>query len=252
MISLSRVHWVGALAAALSMSVSKAPDPFMGPGISRELAADRSANIGNIRYAMRLAVASTDVARGSITVRFRVKRTADVVLDFRGSRLTNVAVNDKSANTAFNGMHLRIPAEAIRAGENVVTADFSTPIAAAGASIIKFHDDKDGADYLYTLLVPSDANLLFPCFDQPDLKARLTLELTVPQKWKALANGITEHVDSADGIARYQFRETDPLPTYLFAFAAGPWKSFTGGPPPAPPRGGAPPPAGGGGGAVQD
>ena len=36
----------------------------------------------------------------------------------------------------------------------------------------------------------------FPCFDQPDLKARLTLELTVPQRWNALANGITENVDT--------------------------------------------------------
>ena len=48
-------------------------------------------------------------------------------------------------------------------------------IAASGASIIKTHD-ADGSDYLYTLLVPADANQLFPCFDQPDLKARVTLD----------------------------------------------------------------------------
>src|SRR5205814_236924 len=123
--------------------------------------------------------------------------------------------------------HLRIPSSAITVGDNVVSADFTTPIAPAGSSIIKFHDDKEGNDYLYTLLVPSDANLLFPCFDQPDLKARLTLTLVVPKAWQALANGVTEHV-SDDGEARvYQFRETDPLPTYLFAFAAGPWKEYT-------------------------
>ena len=32
------------------------------------------------------------------------------------------------------------------------------------------------------------------------------------------------------GVTTYRFRETDPLPTYLFAFAAGPWHEFTGGP----------------------
>src|SRR5207248_11704143 len=139
-----------------------------------------------------------------------------------------VAVNNRSVTTVFNGAHLRIPAEAVHEGSNVVTADFSTPIAAAGASIIKFHYDKDGSDYLYTLLVPSDANLLFPCFDQPDLKARLTLTLKVPAAWTAIANGITARVDSGggSGAATYRFRESDPLPTYLFAFAAGPWKSF--------------------------
>jgi aminopeptidase N len=216
--------------ATLSMLGAGAPDPIMGPGISRELATERAANISQVRYALRLSVASLDQGRGSISIRFTAKKASDVVVDFRGPRLANIAVNDRSTTTTFNGMHLRIPGEAIHAGENVVTADFSTPIAAAGASIIKFHDDKDNSDYLYTLLVPSDANLLFPCFDQPDLTARLSLELTVPQRWKALANGITEHIDTAAGLAIYKFRETDPLPTYLFAFAAGPWTSFTGGP----------------------
>src|SRR5205814_5281268 len=123
--------------------------------------------------------------------------------------------------------HLRIPSSAITVGDNVVSADFTTPIAPAGSSIIKSHDDKDGNDYLYTLLVPSDANLLFPCFDQPDLKARLTLTLIVPKSWQALANGITERVSESDSGRVYEFRETDPLPTYLIAFAAGLWTRFT-------------------------
>ncbi len=229
MATLSHLRVFAALAASTLFWTPPA-DPIMGPGVSQQLAADRSSNISGIRYGLQLAVGPTDLARGTIRVRFAAKRSANVVLDFRGPRLTNVAVNNRTVTTEFNGAHLRIPAEAINAGDNLVTADFSTPIAAAGASIIKFHDDKDGSDYLYTLLVPSDANLLFPCFDQPDLKARLTLELSVPQRWKALANGITEQVDTAVGIATYRFRETDPLPTYLFAFAAGPWKSFTGGP----------------------
>jgi aminopeptidase N len=232
MLSLAHLRVVAALAstAALSSAHRSAPDPILGPGVSRALAAERSANISAVRYGMRLSVGAADVGRGSISVRFVAKRATDIVLDFRGPRLDNIAVNSRAATTTFNGMHLLIPAEAVHAGENVVTADFSTPIAAAGASIIKFHDDKDGSTYLYTLLVPSDANLLFPCFDQPDLKARMTLELTVPAGWRALANGITEQVDTANGTSVYHFRETDPLPTYLFAFAAGPWKSFTGGP----------------------
>ena len=44
-------------------------------------------------------------------------------------------------------------------------------------------------DFLYTIFVPARAHLTFPCFDQPDLKARYTLELTVPADWQAVANG---------------------------------------------------------------
>jgi aminopeptidase N len=218
---------------ALLAGAAPAPrpaDPYMGAGVSRELAVERSALLSGVRYGMQLSLVATDTARGRITVRFNARRSADVVLDFRGTGLTNVRVNDAAVKTTFNGAHLRVPAGAIRIGDNTVSADFTTLIAPAGAAIIKSHDDKDGSDYLYTLLVPSDANLLFPCFDQPDLKARMTLSLTVPHAWKALANGVTEHVDSSDRTATYRFHESDPLPTYLFAFAAGPWKEFTGGP----------------------
>lgn len=205
-------------------------DPYMGPGVSKQLAAKRSHELVAIRYQIELSVADRDTARGTVAVHFQAKGPTDVVLDFRGPSLTGVLVNGARAATTFNGAHLRIPAASVRAGENVVTADFKSLIAPAGASIIRFHDDRDGNDYLYTLLVPSDANALFPCFDQPDLKAKLTLALTVPRAWEAIANGITTQVDSAAATRTFHFRETDPLPTYLFAFAAGPWQTRKGGP----------------------
>jgi aminopeptidase N len=201
----------------------------MDPGVSHQLASARSKQISAIRYAMNLAVTGRDTARGSIVIRFRAKDEADVILDFRGPEIANLVVNGDSVKATFNGAHIRVPAASIKVGENAVSADFKTLIAPAGASIIRFHDDKDANDYLYTLLVPSDANLLFPCFDQPDLKARLTLTLTVPKAWQALANGVTETVARGETATVYRFRETDPLPTYLFAFAAGPWKEFTSG-----------------------
>jgi aminopeptidase N len=216
-----------ALTAALAFSEPPPADPLMAPGISRELADARSKQISAVRYSVKLSLAARDTARGSITIRFRAKSHGDVVVDFRGPSLSKIVVNGGSATTTFNGAHLRIPSPAIKVGENVVSADFTTPFAPAVSSIIRTHDDKDGSDYLYTLLVPSDANLLIPCFDQPDLKARLTLTLVVPTAWQALANGVTEHVSETDSGRVYRFRETDPLPTYLFAFAAGPWTKFT-------------------------
>lgn len=211
-------------------AASTAPDPLMGPGISKELATARARDLSAVRYGLALSVAERDTARGTVAVRFRARRSADVILDFRGPSLTNVRVNGATVATTFNGAHLRVPAAAIKVGDNEITADFRSLIAPAGASIIRFHDDKDGNDFLYTLLVPSDANALFPCFDQPDLKARMSLALTVPRGWSALANGITERADSSrTGFTTFHFRESDPLPTYLFAFAAGPWDHVNGG-----------------------
>jgi len=110
----------------------------------------------------------------------------------------------------------------MRMGANRVEVAFTTPIAAAGASIIRTRDVTDGREYLYTLLVPSDAHLLFPCFDQPDLKGRLTLSLTTPVAWSALGNGPLKERDSTATVITHRFGETRPLSTYLMAFAAGP------------------------------
>ena len=63
-----------------------------------------------------------------------------------------------------------------------------------------------------------------PLFDQPNLKARFELTLEAPAGWVAVANGETlEAPDGgdADGPATWRFAETQPIPTYLFAFAAG-------------------------------
>ena len=77
-------------------------------------------------------------------------------------------------------------------------------------------------EFLYTLFVPARARLTFPCFDQPDLKARYTLTLEVPADWQAVANGAEAGRSRMDGgRSRIQFAETPPLPTYLFAFVAG-------------------------------
>jgi aminopeptidase N len=150
-------------------------------------------------------------------------------VDFRGFSMSAPLVNGHPTSLKGDGAHLRIPAALLKGSENSIEAEFRSPIAAAGASIIRYHDSTDGADYLYTLLVPSDANLLFPCFDQPDLKARVTLTLITPRGWKALGNGALVGVDSTSrsGVATHHFRQSDPISTYLIAFAAGPWSTST-------------------------
>ena len=55
-----------------------------------------------------------------------------------------------------------------------MSAQFTAPVAPAGKAITRYEDRDDHTEYLYTLFVPMDASMAFPCFDQPDLKARFT------------------------------------------------------------------------------
>jgi aminopeptidase N len=214
--------------AALLIGAAPAPadsiDAFMGPGVSRELAQHRAAQLRAVAYELSLDLLSRDSARGVVTVHFERVRPGDVILDFRGPAMGEVVVNGRSLERpVWNGAHLRVPDAALRNGANEVRLQFTAAIAPAGASIIRFTDGTDGEDYLYTLLVPADANQLFPCFDQPDLKARLTLSLTLPPHWAALSNAPLAQRDSTATRVIHRFAPTEPISTYLMAFAAGPW-----------------------------
>ncbi len=201
---------------------------LVDPGVSRELATYRAERISNVRYNLHLDITARDSAIGHVSIRFDRRGKGDVILDFRGQHLANATVNGTSLKAyTNNGAHISVPASAVRDGANTLEFNFVTPIAASGASIIRFHDTSDDTDYLYTLLVPADANQLFPCFDQPDLKARVTLELTTSRAWTSIANGSMAHADTAEHTVRVRFAETKPISTYLIGFAAGPWGQVT-------------------------
>jgi aminopeptidase N len=62
------------------------------------------------------------------------------------------------------------------------------------------------------------------------LKARVTLALVIPRGWTAVANGAAAAADSTDTATTVRFAETEPISTYLIAFAAGPWQTVSRGP----------------------
>jgi aminopeptidase N len=230
-LALSSLVLLAALAWAPSLDAQaqRTPhmDELMQPGVSLELARHRAATLHDVRYRLELDVTAADSAPGRVTATFhRAAGAGDLVLDFRGPSLGAVIANGAPvADAEWRNGHLRVPARHLRDGENEVTAGFVARIAPAGASIIRFDDASDGGTYLYTLLVPADANQLFPSFDQPDLKARFRYAITAPAAWKVLANGPGQREEAGE-TARWTFAETEPISTYLAAFAAGPWRTW--------------------------
>jgi aminopeptidase N len=214
------------LAAALSFLSVFAQDP--GPGIDRELARARKRQIDRVRYTLtfRLDPAQQRVG-GDVLVEFDLSNGEDprrgVVLDFDGAALGAVRVNGVGLENArrTNG-HVLLPREQLSRGENSFEAEFASDVAATGTPLSSYRDEASGRVYWYTLLVPADAHRLFPCFDQPDLKARFRLRLEAPAEWQVLANApATDTRLVREGWVRHEFAETEPICTYLFAFAAG-------------------------------
>ena len=220
--------------AALVLSVgfianALAAVPGLEPGVSRELAQWRVKQYRDVRYSLTLLLApGAATLQGSARVEVSLpERVPELVLDWRpspASRLTRLRVNGKPARAKPDREHLIIPAKLLRSGKNRLTFSFESPIAPSGSAVTRYLDREDRAEYVYTLFVPSDASSAFPCFDQPDLKARFKLELLLPRAWTAVGNAPVAHMDDAgNSVRRIQFKETRPISTYLFAFAAGPF-----------------------------
>lgn len=69
--------------------------------------------------------------------------------------------------------------------------------------------------------MPALARYVFPCFDQPDLKARFSLTLEIPAAWTAVSNTAVITDEVTGNTRRIRFGATSPLSTYTFSFAAG-------------------------------
>ena len=119
---------------------------------------------------------------------------------------------DRTAPWDFSDGHIVLPAYVTSEGQNTIVIEFE-----AGTDALNRSED-----FLYALFVPARARLTFPCFDQPDLKARFTLSLTTPPGWEAVSNGAAgERWGNGSFFTNHSFAETPPIPTYLFSFAAG-------------------------------
>ena len=174
-------------------------------GVSRALAQYRSSHISDVWYDLSFNVPSekSKPVYFEETLMFDWTGEEDLQIDFQGeaSQLSKeILVNDKRIQTVFRNEHIIIPAQFLVQGGNSVTV--------CGFSGDKALNRSD--DYLYTLFVPDHARSVFPCFDQPDLKARFYLNLTVPDGWVSISNDTKK-----------------PIPTYLFSFTAGKFQKMT-------------------------
>ena len=187
-------------------------------GVSRELARQRKADIRSLRYELsfRIPEKKEEEVTGQVKILFAQTERQTVVLDFREDpeKVKVVKVNGQAAEVRIVNEHIVVPAQYLVEGANEIEIGF-----VAGNQSLNRNEE-----YLYTLLVPERARTLFPCFDQPDLKATFALQLDIPEEWVAVANASIRKQYFEGDRKKLVFGETHPLSTYLFAFLAGRWQ----------------------------
>lgn len=208
------VALLGLLPLAAACADARLDD--LEPGVSLQLAETRAATVSEVAYHVALTIPEErDVAvEGSIRIAFTWDdpEGRPIVVDFKdpAERVRSVVAGGAAIDWSAVHDHIVLDPAAFTPGASTeVEITF-----VAGDEALNRNDE-----FLYTLFVPDRAHFSLPLFDQPDLKARVSWDLVVPEGWVAVANGPEAAGAGEDGM--YRFAPSQPIPTYLMAFAAG-------------------------------
>jgi len=191
-------------------------------GVSEQLAIFRKKQVSDVRYDLGFEITGqkTENIKSDLKLYLALSDLSQpLYLDFKEktSNIKSIQVNEKSIAIVHEKGHIVIAPKDLILGKNTVAISFI-----AGNLSLNRNDD-----FLYTLLVPDRASTLFPCLDQPDIKATYKLSLTVPKDWTVLAGAdVKEKLEKGD-FTSYAFGESDKMSTYLFSFVAGKFKTVT-------------------------
>jgi aminopeptidase N len=192
--------------------------------LSQTDAADRAERVRQALYDIRLDLAAADATyRGDVTVRFDVNGDGLLFLDFRGRTIELLEINGAAVSPDWNGYRLTLPASVVT-DHMVVHVMYVNDYDTTGDGFHRFVDPEDGAEYVYTNFEPYEAHRLFPCFDQPDIKGRYSVEVTAPAQWEVVTNSPSAGVEpTSDGRRRHRFVQSEVFSTYLMALIGGPY-----------------------------
>lgn len=192
---------------------------LLSPGISLELADFRKQQVTNVIYnlSFHIPAKKEEAISSQLDLELQINNLEQpLYLDFNedSAHLKNVVVNQKQIPINHQQEHLIIDSKYLKLGSNSIKVQFN-----AGELSLNRNDE-----YLYTLLVPDRASTLFPCFDQPNIKAHYVLDITAPKDWEVLCASYLDFKEDKGDFVRYKFKKSDLMSTYLFSFVAGIFK----------------------------
>ncbi|MFI5906936.1 aminopeptidase N [Dactylosporangium sp. NPDC051541] len=183
--------------------------------LTRREAVERARLVSVRSYGIELDLTAAESFRSRSVVEFACAEPgAASFAEVKGAQDVHVTLNGVEVPVVDG----RVVLEGL-AASNRLEASFTSRYSPSGEGILRFVDPEDGETYLYGQAPLDDAQRMFVCFDQPDLKAPMTLTVLAPVGWTVRGNSAVARQEEG----RWEFAPTPPLSTYLFSFIAGPW-----------------------------
>jgi aminopeptidase N len=196
-----------------------------GNNLSRAEAAERSAHLKVNHYEVTL-----DVTQGEETfyaksiVRFSCNQPGySTFIDAVGKRLISATLNGKAIPaSAFTGQSLLIEG---LAAENELVVEIEAIYSKTGEGLQRSVDPVDKEVYLYSQGETAFIRNMYPCFDQPDLKATFDFTVIAPAHWEVISNNPVKSKSDLGANKKWEFTTTPVMSTYITAVVAGPYAS---------------------------
>lgn len=203
-------------------------------GLTEEEAVLRAKQVTDISYDLQLNVASSRTHfSGQANIKFRLidrKLSETLRIDFSGGTVFELQVNGLSLQPKYNGQFIEIPVTAIKGGreaEQNILVKFEHKYNQDGRGLSTFLDPVDKKTYLSSQFEAFDANQVFPCFDQPDLKAVFLLVVDAPADWQVVTATRESRIENvSETTKRWTFPKSSKFSTYVMSVHAGPYKMW--------------------------
>jgi len=184
----------------------------------------RAAQVSNVTYNLAVTLDSTGENFSGVTdlnFELAANNQNDLTIDFDEGVVTSVRVNGKAAEFTYEKWFITIPASELTSGKTTVTVDYQRPYSTDGSGLHRFVDPENGEVYLYTDFEPYDANRLFPHFDQPDLKANYSMQVTAPKHWQIITSVREDNIEEKGENKVWSFPASAKFASYIFSLHAG-------------------------------
>lgn len=198
-----------------------------GENLTRTEAVERRDLVDATSYDVSIDLTTSPETFRTVTrVEFTGTEGATTFIDAITDTVHAVKLNgiDLDPAEVADGVRITLPNLAAN-NELIVEADMR--YMNTGEGLHRAVDPADGEVYLYSQFEVPDARRMYPCFEQPDLKAVFTFHVTAPENWAVISNQPTPEPEPlGDGKAVWHFGQTPKMSTYITALVAGPYVSW--------------------------